>query len=157
MSDSIQTPDQQPHVSAFERIRRVNPTGHEYWSSREFAAVLGYTDYRNFENALQKARTASFNSGHRVDDHFVDITEMVEIGSGARRAIPTVYLSRYACYLVVQNADPTKAIVALGQTYFAIQTRRAELSDEALEEERRLLLRAEMRQHNAQLADAAQS
>jgi len=155
MSDPIQPPAPHPHVSAFERIRHVNPAGHEYWSSREFAVVLGYTDYRNFENALQKARTACFNSGHRVDDHFVEITAMVAIGSGARRGIPTVYLSRYACYLVVQNADPSKEIVALGQTYFAIQTRRQEVSDQAVEEERRLLLRAEMRQHNAQLADAA--
>jgi len=142
-------------ISPFERIRRINPAGNEYWSSRDFAQVLGYTDYRNFEAVIEKARTACFNSGQRVEDHFVDITEMVGIGSGAQRPVRTVMMSRYACYLVIQNADPAKEIVALGQTYFAVQTRRQELSDQQIEEERRLLLRSELRQHNVQLADAA--
>jgi DNA-damage-inducible protein D len=126
------------HVSPFQRIRRVNEAGNEYWSSREFAEVLGYNDYRNFEQVIHKAKTACFNSGQRIDDHFGDVTEMVQIGSRAERSIPTVYLSRYACYLLVQNADPRKEIVALGQSYFAVQTRRQELSDQELEEERRL-------------------
>ena len=145
------------HESPFQRIRRVNPAGNEYWSSRQFAEILGYTDYRNFEQVVQRARTACFNSGQRVEDHFVDVNEMVPIGSGAERAVPTLYMSRYGCYLVIQNADPRKEIVALGQSYFAIQTRRQELSDAAVEDERRLLLREEMRQHNTQLADAARS
>jgi DNA-damage-inducible protein D len=144
-----------PHESPFQRIRRVNDTGNEFWSSRQFAEILGYTDYRNFEQVIHKAKTACFNSGQRLDDHFVDVTEMIEIGKGGQRPVPTVYMSRYACYLIIQNADPRKEIVALGQTYFAIQTRRQELSDQAIEEERRLLLREEMRQHNTQLADAA--
>lgn len=142
-------------ITPFEEIRRTNAAGNEYWSSRDFGRVLGYTDFRNFESVIQKARTSCFNSGHRVEDHFVDITEMVDIGSGAQRAIRVVMMSRYACYLVIQNADPAKAIVALGQTYFAVQTRRQELSDQETEDSRRLLLRAEMRKHNAQLADAA--
>ncbi len=142
-------------ISPFERIRRINPAGNEYWSSRDFSQVLGYTDYRNFEAVIEKARTACFNSGQRVEDHFVEITEMIEIGKGGQRAIRTVMMSRYACYLVIQNADPAKEIVALGQTYFAVQTRRQELSDQQIEDERRLLLRSEMRQHNVQLADAA--
>ncbi|HOE00016.1 MAG TPA: DNA damage-inducible protein D [Kiritimatiellia bacterium] len=141
--------------SPFELIRRTNPAGNEFWSSRDFAKVLGYTDYRNFEAVIEKARTACFNSGQRPEDHFVDITEMVEIGSGAQRALQAVMMSRYACYLVIQNADPAKEIVATGQTYFAVQTRRQEMTDQQLEEERRLLLRAEMKQHNVQLADAA--
>jgi DNA-damage-inducible protein D len=127
----------------------------EYWSSRDFAEVLGYGDYRNFEGVIEKAKLACFNSGHRVEDHFVDVTEMIEIGKGGQRPVKTVLLSRYACYLAIQNADPRKEIVAHGQTYFAIQTRRQELADAAIEEERRLLLREEMRRHNAQLADAA--
>lgn len=155
MGSEIVTRGQGGHESPFERTRRVNDTGHEFWSSRDFAAVLGYSDYRNFELVVQKARTACFNSGQRVEDHFVDVTDMVSIGSGAERAISTVFLSRYACYLIIQNADPRKQIVALGQTYFAVQTRRQELSDEAVEEERRLLLREELRKHNTQLADTA--
>lgn len=145
------------HASPFERIRRMNDVGGEYWSSRDFADVLGYSDYRNFEQVIGKARLACFNSGQRVEDHFVDITEMVEIGSGAQRPLKTILLSRYACYLIVQNADPSKEIVALGQTYFAVQTRRQELSGRATEEERRLLLREEMKLHNVRLAGVARS
>jgi DNA-damage-inducible protein D len=143
------------HVSPFERIKRTNDAGAEFWSSREFAGVLGYGDYRNFEAVIEKAKLACFNSGHRLDDHFVDVTEMVTVGSGAQRPIKTILLSRYASYLVIQNADPGKEIVAQGQTYFAIQTRRQELADESIEDERRLILRDEIRRHNVKLADAA--
>ncbi len=140
---------------AFERIRRTNAAGNEYWSSRDFAQVLGYTDYRNFEQVIRKAKTACFNSGHRIEDHFVDVTDMIEIGKGGQRPVQSVYMSRYACYLVIQNADPGKDIVALGQTYFAVQTRRQELADEDTEKERRLLLRQEIKTHNTRLAGAA--
>ena len=143
------------HISPFERIKRTNDAGVEYWSSRDFAEVLGYGDYRNFEGVIEKAKLSCFNSGHRIEDHFVDVTEMIEIGKGGQRPVKTVLLSRYACYLAIQNADPKKEIVAQGQTYFAIQTRRQELGDERIEEGRRLLLREEMRRHNVQLADAA--
>ena len=153
MSEQLQK--QNGHVSPFERIKRINAAGNEYWSSREFAQVLGYTDYRNFEQVIRKARVACFNSGQRVEDHFVEFTEMIEIGKGGQREINVTLMSRYACYLIVQNADPAKEIVALGQSYFAVQTRRQELSDESVEGERRLLLRGELRRHNAQLADAA--
>jgi DNA-damage-inducible protein D len=143
--------------SPFEQIRRVNDAGNEYWSSRDFARILGYVNYRHFLAVIEKARTACFNSGQRVDDHFVGIDDMVEIGSGAKRAIPTVLMSRYACYLVIQNADPSKKIVALGQTYFAVQTRRQELTDQETENQRRLTIRAELRTHNHHLADAAKN
>jgi DNA-damage-inducible protein D len=143
------------HASPFELIKRTNNAGGEFWSSRDFAEVLGYGDYRNFEGVIEKAKLACFNSGYRIEDHFVDLTEMVSIGSGAERPIKTVLLSRYACYLIIQNADPKKEIVAHGQTYFATQTRRQELADERIEGERRVLLREEMRRHNVQLADAA--
>ena len=141
--------------SPFERIKRTNAAGNEYWSSREFAQILGYSDYRNFEQVIKKAKAACFNSGHRIEDHFVDITEMIEIGKGGQRPVHSVYMSRYACYLIVQNADPSKEIVALGQTYFAIQTRRQEVSEQELEDNRRLLLRQEMKTHNVRLAGAA--
>lgn len=143
------------HTSPFEQIRRTSDTGAEYWSSRDFARVLGYSDYRNFEQVINKARTACMNSGQSVDDHIVDVTDMIEVGKGAKREIKSVFLSRYACYLIVQNADPGKEIVALGQTYFAVQTRKQELTEQAIEDERRLLLRSEMRLHNVKLADAA--
>lgn len=117
------------HISPFERIKRRNDTGTEFWSSREFAGVLGYGDYRNFEGVIEKAKMACFNSGNRLEDHFVDVTDMVIIGSGAERPVKTILLSRYACYLAIQNADPKKEIVAHGQTYFALQTRRQELAD----------------------------
>lgn len=142
-------------ASPFERIRHQDDAGIEYWSSRELAGVLDYEDYRNFLSVLEKARISCENSGISAQDHFVDVTEMVTLGSGAKREIATTLLSRYACYLIVQNADPRKEIVAHGQTYFALQTRRQELADEQLEDQRRVLLRGEMRHHNAQLADAA--
>ncbi len=141
--------------SPFERIKRTNTAGNEFWSSREFSQILEYTDYRNFEQVIKKAKAACFNSGHRIEDHFVDVNEMIEIGKGGKRAVNSVYMSRYACYLVIQNADPTKEIVALGQTYFAVQTRRQELSDRQLENNRRLMLRQEMKKHNVRLAGAA--
>ena len=154
MSDAIEN-TAGDRLSPFERIKRTNDAGMEFWSSREFAGVLGYGDYRNFEGVVEKAKLACFNSGHRIEDHFVDVTEMIEIGKGGQRPVKTVLLSRYACYLAIQNADPKKAIVAHGQTYFAIQTRRQELEDGRIEDERRVLLREEMRRHNVQLADAA--
>jgi DNA-damage-inducible protein D len=98
MKTEIQTTSSS-HVSPFERIRRTNDAGVEYWSSRDFAQVLQYNEYRNFEQVIQKARAACFNSGQRLEDHFVDVTEMVELGRGAQREVKTVYLSRYACYI----------------------------------------------------------
>ncbi len=151
------SPTEHDHVSAFEKIRRVNDAGNEYWSSRDLAGVLGYADYRNFEAVVAKARTACFTSGQRIEDHFVDVTDMVRIGSGAERKVQTVYLSRYACYLVVQNADPSKPVVATGQTYFAVQTRRQELADQGVtsEDDLRLRMRAEMKERNKDLAATA--
>ena len=150
--------EQLPSTSnTFERIKRINQAGAEFWSARELARVLEYTDFRNFVAVIAKAREACANSGHTVTDHFVDITEMVGIGSGAQRPVEDWALSRYGCYLVIQNADPGKPLVALGQSYFAVQTRRQELADEeALKEDKtRLLLRAEMKKHNKKLAGAA--
>lgn len=142
-------------IAPFEEVRQTNPAGNEFWSSRDFARVLGYVNYRHFQAVIEKARTACFNSGQRVEDHFVGIDQMVEIGSGAQRPVQTVMLSRYACYLVIQNADPAKKIVAVGQTYFAVQTRRQEVSDAEVENQRRLAIRSDLRTHNTQLAATA--
>ena len=131
------------HASPFERIKRTNDAGMEFWSSRDFSEILGYGDYRNFEGVIEKAKLSCFNSGYRIEDHFVDVTEMIEIGKGGQRPVKTVLLSRYACYLAIQNADPKKEIVAHGQTYFAIQTRRQELAGERIEDERRGLVRGQ--------------
>src|SRR5450759_4872211 len=96
------------HVSPFERIKRTNEAGNEYWGSRDLAEVLEYTQYRNFEAVIEKAKLACFNSGHRIEDHFADVSKMVALGKGGRREIAVTLFSRYACYLVIQNADPNK-------------------------------------------------
>ncbi|MBK6995967.1 MAG: hypothetical protein IPH31_13980 [Lewinellaceae bacterium] len=145
----------------FEQIKRLDENGNEYWSARDLAKVLEYSEYRHFSPAIERAKEACRNSGHNLDNHFEDILEMVKIGSGAKRQIESVRLSRYACYLIVQNADPGKEVVALGQTYFAVQTRLQEIRqmDEYnrlnSDDEKRLFLRNELRRHNSQLADAA--
>ncbi len=148
-------------TAIFESIKKIDENGVEYWLSRDLAKILEYADYRNFLTVINKAKEACSNSGNDVLDHFGDITEMVTIGSGAQRPIDTIKLTRYACYLTVQNADPSKTIVAQAQTYFAIQTRIAEVQQMeeynrlSTEEEKRLFLREEMAKHNSQLADAA--
>lgn len=146
-------------IRTFESIRKTDENGREYWTSRELAQALGYTDYRNFRNVGKKAYEACRNSGIDPLDHFVETNEMIIAGKGAERQVNNVRMTRYACYLAVQNADPSKTIVAQAQTYFAVQTRRAEkmLDDTPLteDEQKRLLLRREMKKHNAQLAGAA--
>ncbi len=144
--------------NSFERIKREDESGGEFWSARELARVLEYADLRNFNVAIEKAKESCVKSGHKVSDHFVGITEMVEIGSGAQRPVEDWKLSRYACYLTIQNADPSKPLVALGQNYFAVQTRRQEITTEVemrIEDQKRLLLREEMKKHNKHLAGAA--
>ena len=152
-----------PHLSLFETIKQTDENNNEYWSARDMAKVLEYSEYRHFIPVIEKAKEACTNSKQRVTDHFEDILEMVKIGSGAKRDIENIKLSRYACYLIVQNADPAKEVVALGQTYFAVQTRIQEIQQlEAYnrlknEEEKRLFLRSELARHNIQLAAAAKT
>jgi len=143
--------------NTFERIKRTNPSGAEFWSARDLARVLEYLSFRNFEPVLERARQACTQSGHVVADHIVQMRTMVDLGSGAQREVEDWALSRYACYLVIQNADPSKPQVALGQTYFAVQTRRQELADDAVlkEGQTRLVLRADIRHHNKKLAGVA--
>lgn len=141
--------------TTFESIKRKDQNGREYWSSRELAKVLEYADYRNFLTAVNKAKVACENSGEVIHNHFVDVNEMVRIGSGAEKAVEIIYLSRYACYLIVQNSDPTKVVVAKGQTYFAIQTRRQEKRENLIEDNNRVFLREEMKKHNTALSKTA--
>ena len=160
MSDTGATGDM--GASPFEAIRHTTEEGAEYWSARELGTLLGYTEYGKFRNAIKKAETACESSGYAASDHFAHVSEMVTIGSGAQRSVPDIHLSRYACYLIVQNADPEKTIVALGQTYFAVRTREAELAEEAVlqglsRDQARLYMRERMTDYNKQLAEAAQA
>jgi DNA-damage-inducible protein D len=151
-------------LTVFEQIKQIDENGNEFWSARELAKVLDYSEFRNFKPVIEKAKEACKNSSQLVENHFVDFHEMVRIGSGAERGFDDgVKLSRYACYLIVQNADPTKEVVALGQTYFAVQTRLQEIQqmDEYQqldsEDDKRLFLRNELYKHNSQLAAAAKN
>ena len=150
----------QAHHQTFESLQQTNSRGQPYWSARALGKVLGYIEYRNFQPVIAKAQEACRNSGQSEEDHFVEVHEMVTIGSGAQRRLLDVRLSRYACYLVVQNGDPSKPVIANGQTYFALQTRRQELADHKAsgqleEDSQRLHLRHELKAHNKQLVDAA--
>jgi DNA-damage-inducible protein D len=147
----------------FEQIKEIDSNGNEYWGARKLSKILEYSEFRHFKPVIDRAKEACKNSGYEVSHHFEDILDMIELGKGAKRGIENVKLSRYACYLIVQNADPGKEIVALGQTYFAVQTRLQEIQQMQAyqqlktEEEKRMFLRKEMSQHNKHLAEATRS
>ena len=144
--------------SLFEQIKQLDEFGNEFWYARQLAKILEYTDFRNFVGVINKAKEACSKSGFELSEHLVEVNEVLEAGQGAKHSYPGFKLSRYFCYLIVQNADPSKEIVAIGQTYFAVQTRMQEIRqmDEynalSSEEEKRLFLRNEMAKHNSQLA-----
>jgi len=148
------------HHETFESIRQFDAEGNEFWIARQLAKILEYSEYRHFQPVIERAKDSCRNSGHAVEDHFEDVLDMVDIGSGAKRQIADIRLSRYACYLIVQNGDPSKPVIANGQSYFALQTRRQELNDnEAFarlsENDKRLAIRNELAEHNKHLAAAA--
>lgn len=150
----------QRHQATFDGIRHQDEDGNEYWHARQLAQVLECSEYRHFLPVIERARIACQTSGQRVADHFEDILAMVEIGSSARREVEDVRLSRYACYLIVQNGDPSKPVIANGQSYFALQIRRQELADGAkfaqlCEDDKRMAIRNELAAHNKHLAAAA--
>lgn len=145
--------------SLFESIKHINEYEQEFWYARELSKVLEYKDFRNFELTIFKAMESCKNSGYEISDHFGETTEMVSIGSNAKRGFKSYQLSRYACYLIVMNGDSSKKIISLGQTYFAIKTRQQELIehyDDLDEDRKRLAIRNEMIAHNKSLAEAAQ-
>ena len=151
---------EQTNHQSFEDIKQVDKNGNEFWYARALGKLLDYSDFRNFTKVIEKAKIACTNSKNSLFDHIVEANEMVRLGSGSNREIKSYKLSRYACYLIVQNADPSKPIVANGQTYFAMQTRRQELKDDEAftqlkEDEKRLYLRNELKEHNKQLVDTA--
>ncbi|MBL8761370.1 MAG: DNA damage-inducible protein D [Phycisphaerae bacterium] len=126
--------------------------GPEFMYARDLQELLGYSDWKNFGNVVEKAKTSCQNSGHPVDDHFAEVGKMVDLGSGAKRQIEDVALTRYACYLVAQNADPQKVQVAFAQTYFAVQTRRQELVAQRIAEVERLGAREKLTESEKELS-----
>ncbi len=142
-------------IMVFENIRKINQYNSEFWSARDLAKVLDYSEYRHFLPVVEKAKTSCKNSGQSIQDHFEDSLDMIEIGKTASREMSDIRLSRYACYLIMQNADPSKEIVALGQTYFAIQTRKQEIQQLEVEDKKRIVLREQITAHNKHLAEAA--
>ena len=114
---------------SFENVKHIDENGVEFWYARELQSVLNYKEWRKFENVINKAKESCKNSDITVFDHFVDVDKMVQIGSGAERKQKDYKLTRYACYLIAQNGDTRKKVIALAQTYFAIQTRKQEISE----------------------------
>jgi len=141
--------------SPFEKIKKVNEYNAEYWTAREMFELLSYKDWRNFYSVIDKAKESCKNSNNDILEHFVDVTKTINMPKGAKKEIDDVMLSRYACYLIIQNADPSKEVVAHGQTYFAYQTRKQELTDQEVENQMRLTIRKEIKEHNKNLAEAA--
>jgi DNA-damage-inducible protein D len=144
----------------FENIKHTDENGTEFWYARELQTALEYTEWRNFEKSVKRAKEACVASGFAETDHFVDVNKMVALGSGSERKIADVKLSRYACYLIVMNGDPRKEVIALGQTYFAVKTRQKEISDSAAqlsEDEKRLAIRDEVTIRNKFLASSAKA
>lgn len=142
----------------FEEIKKIREDGTEYWNARELSEVLQYKKWENFSKVIDRAKLACDNSGLSIQDHFPEVRKMVEIGSNTVRELLDYELSRYACYLIVQNGDPRKEVIALGQTYFAIQTRKQEVADyfnQLDEDNKRLVIRGDIKQWNQMLLEVA--
>jgi DNA-damage-inducible protein D len=143
---------------SFEAIKHLSEDGDEFWYARELAAVLEYVQWRNFQKVLDRAILACKNSGYGISNHFAEVSKTIEMPKTALKQITDYKLTRYACYLIVQNGDPRKEVIALGQTYFAIQTRRQEVADyfnQLDEDNKRLVIRGDIKQWNQMLAEAA--
>ncbi|MEI6131393.1 MAG: DNA damage-inducible protein D [Bacillota bacterium] len=144
--------------SSFESIKHISNDDSEFWFARELSQVLDYSKWSNFHKVILKSMLACKNSGFNVTDHFADVGKMIELGKGGLRKTQDYKLSRYGCYLIVQNGDPRKEVIALGQTYFAIQTQRQEVADyfnQLDEDNKRLVIRGDIKQWNMMLAEAA--
>lgn len=140
----------------FEDIKKIDQDGVEYWEARELMVILEYTQWRNFENVIEKAKSACKLSGQAIPDHFADVSKVIKAGKGATPSIQDYKLSRYACYLIAQNGDSTKEPIALAQTYFATQTRKQEIFETLTEDQKRLMTRDEVTSHNKKLFKTAQ-
>lgn len=148
---------QQYDELTFENIKHIDENGVEFWYARELQTILEYIEWRNFNQVIDKAKIACKNSGKRVVTNFVDVNKTVQLNFGTRE-IADIKLSRYACYLIVQNGDPRKEVIALGQSYFAIKTRQQELHDDfnqLTEDQKRIAIRDEIKHHNKSLSESA--
>lgn len=146
--------------SLFESIKHINEYGEEFWYARDLQEALEYTEWRNFFKVISRAITACDNSNNIVSEHFVEVNKTINMPNNASKEILDYKLSRYACYLIVQNGDSRKKVIALGQTYFAIKTRQQELIDnfeELNDDQKRLAIRREMAEHNKLLVEAAKN
>ena len=144
--------------SLFDSIKHINEYGEEYWSARELMPILEYKKWERFDNAIEKAKESCKSSGNKVSDHFVNAGKMINLAKTATREVEDYHLSRYACYLIAMNGDPRKEAIALAQTYFAVKTRQQELVEnytELTENQKRLAIRREMKEHNLSLYAAA--
>ena len=144
-----------PGRASFEQLKQVNDHGAEYWSARDLQLLLGYSQWRRFEEGIQRAITSCQQSGNNPDYHFAGAGKMVELGSRSKREIPDFHLSRFACYLIAQNGDPRKSAIAEAQKYFAVQTRRQELSDEYAADLERMEVREQTKNEFKALSGAA--
>ncbi len=143
-------------TKSFEELKLVNQHGAEYWSARDLQTLLGYSQWRRFEQAIERAISSCEQSGNNPSYHFAGAGKMVEVGSGAARELANFHLSRFACYLIAQNGDPRKPEIALAQKYFAIQTRRQELTDQLAADLERIELRKQVGDGFKALSGAAQ-
>jgi DNA-damage-inducible protein D len=137
----------------FEAHAQQTESGVEYWLARDVQHLLGYTKWENFQSVVNKAKTACEISGHEIANHFPDVRKMVDLGSGSQREVDDIMLTRYACYLIAQNGDPRKPEIAFAQTYFAIQTRRAELIEQRLLEVERVQARKKLSTTEKELSE----
>ena len=139
-------------TGTFEAHAQQAENGVEFWLARDLQHLLGYTEWRNFTAVVSKAKTACEVSNHAISDHFVDVNKMVDLGSGSQREVDDIMLTRYACYLIAQNGNPRKQEIAFAQTYFAIQTRRAELIEQRLLEAERVFARKKLTETEKELS-----